>query len=86
MPVNGPAADGTESRAQPPAAAIGVAGHDRTAVAADFVRQLTDDELGKLDPALLHRLPGLIDDATQRNRAQAALTASLAGAAKRSGV
>ena len=68
------------------AAAIGVAGHDRTAVAADFVRQLTDDELGKLDPALLHRLPGLIDDATQRNRAQAALTASLAGAAKRSGV
>ena len=68
------------------AAAIGVAGHDRTAVAADFVRQLTDDELGKLDPALLHRLPGLIDDATQRNRAQAALTASLAGAAKRRGV
>ena len=68
------------------AAAIGDAGHDRAAVAADYIRQLSNDELAKLDPALLHQLPGLIDDVTQRGRAQAALTASLAGAAKRSGV
>jgi hypothetical protein len=68
------------------AAAISDAGHDRAAVAADYVRQLSDDELAKLDPALLHRLPGLIDDVAQRSRAQAALTASLAGAVKRSGV
>ena len=68
------------------AAAIGDAGHDRAAVAADYIRQTSDDELVKLDPALLHQLTGLIDDATQRSRAQAALTASLAGAAKRSRV
>jgi hypothetical protein len=68
------------------AAAISDAGHDRAAVAADYVRQFSDADLAMLDPALLHQLPGLIDDATQRGRVQAALTASLAGAAKRSGV
>jgi hypothetical protein len=68
------------------AEALSSAGHDRAAVAADYVRQFSDDELAKLDPALLHRLPELIDDATQRGRATAALTASLSGAAKRSGV
>jgi hypothetical protein len=47
-------------KGQPPAvvaAAISDAGHDRAAVAADYVRQFSDADLAMLDPALLHQLP-----------------------------
>jgi hypothetical protein len=59
---------------------------ERPAVAAEFVKQHSDDELAAFDPALLHQLAGWVSDATQHSRVTAALSKAVANAGTRSGV
>ena len=55
-------------------------------MAADYVKQQSDDDLAKLDPALLHQLTGWVIEPTERGRVRGALGRSVAEAGKRSGV
>ena len=59
---------------------------DQGSVAADYVKQQSNDDLAKLDPGLLHRLAGWVTDATELGRVRVALGQSVADATKRSGV